>query len=325
MLLQTLLFIISIPLAVKLRDNFSGKPVNTQNQLYSKEKGEVMDKYEGFKSQIPEDVMRNVEALISKNVALFKPDRFIPDRLMYSVDFHIIIPSSPPPDSYINGKLQTFDSKKIITFNPGDSILCTGEGKRKQYLSLLIKPELMNRIVEEMGLSGTFRFLNTSNPFSRELVQAIHSFEKESARPDSFQLMLDCLSVQIVTLLVREFKSNLKEFPEQSPDMDVRLAVALEYIHAYYNTNITIEDICNEVHVSPFYFIRTFKKKMGVTPYQYLLKLRIQKAKELLKLGQYSVSETAALCGFVNLSHFSSFFKEMTGCSPLEYRKHYLH
>jgi len=280
-----------------------------------------MDQYVAFKKQIPEKIMNTVETSMSQNMALFKPDVYIADKLMHSEDFHVIVPSAPPPDSYINGKLKSFNSKKIIIFNPGDTILSTSEGIRKQYLALLIKPALVNKIVEEMGLSGTLHFLNNINPYSPELIQAIHTFDRESKRTDSFQLMLDCLSIQIVTLLVREFRSNLTKIPVHSPDMDTQIKLAIEYIHTFFNTNITIEDICDEINVSQFHFIRTFKNKMGVTPHQYLLQVRIQNAKDLLRSGQYTVSETALLCGFVNLSHFSSIFKEMTGYTPLAYKK----
>jgi AraC-like DNA-binding protein len=280
-----------------------------------------MDKYTGFANQIPESIMQTVEKHLCSNVALFRPDTFIAEKLMYSEDYHIIIPSTPPPDTYVNNKLQSFSTGKIIAFNQGDTILCTGEGVKKQYLSLLIKPGFIQKIMEEMGHSGTFRFLKLKNPYSKELIKIISTFEREAARPDSFPLMLDCLAVQIVTLLLREFKTNLKKPPEKSRDMDSYINLSIEYIHTFYNANISIADICEEINISPFHFIRTFKQKMGLSPHQYLLQVRIQKAKELLISGRYSVSEVGILCGFVSLPHFSSTFKALVGCSPIEFKK----
>lgn len=79
--------------------------------------------------------------------------------------------------------------------------------------------------------------------------------------------------------------------------------MAIEYMQTFFSSNITIEDVCCEINMSTFHFIRSFKKKMGVSPYQYLLMLRINKAEEVLATGNYSVSETASLCGFGNPSH----------------------
>jgi AraC family transcriptional regulator len=106
--------------------------------------------------------------------------------------------------------------------------------------------------------------------------------------------------------------------------MDTYIDTAIEYIQTFFSANITIDDICGEINVSPFHFIRTFKQKIGVSPHQYLLNIRIEKAKELLCMRQHSVAETAMLCGFLSLPHFSSTFKTATGYSPSEYKKVFL-
>lgn len=280
-----------------------------------------MNKYAGFMNQIPECIMRKVEKHMCSNVALFKPNTFIVRKLMCSEDFHMIISPEPPPNTYVNGKLHSFDDRRVIAFNPGDTILTTGNGANKSYLAMLIKPELVNRIAEEMGHIGSVRFLKLQNSYSSTLLQTIKTFDKETNRYDSFPMLLDCIAVQIVSLLLREFKTNLKNFPERSPNIDNYINQAIEYIHAFFSANITIDDICSEINVSPFHFIRSFKQKTGISPHQYLLNVRIQKAGEFLSSSCYSVGETAVLCGFVSQSHFSSTFKEKTGCSPAEFKK----
>jgi transcriptional regulator GlxA family with amidase domain len=63
-----------------------------------------------------------------------------------------------------------------------------------------------------------------------------------------------------------------------------------------------------------------FSRKVGVTPYQYLLGVRMEKAKELLGNLNYSITDVAAFCGFESASHFSNVFKKTTGYSPVEYK-----
>ena len=278
-----------------------------------------MDRYSNFISQIPKNVMTKVETHFCSNIAVFKPQVFIGGASMVSDDFHIIIPSVTPPDTYINDKLRSFQmgkigSKSVIQWVVSRSFF-------KPYYAILIKPELINKIAKEMGHSGDVRFLKLQNEFSRDLLYAVSSFEKEVQHPDSIPLLLDSLSVQIAALLLREFKTNLKKYPSISPDSNVYVNLAIEYMQTFYSSNITISDICEAVNLSPFHFIRTFKQKTGISPYKYLLNIRIKKAEELLSSGKHSVAEVAMLCGFINPSHFSSKFKEITGQSPSKYKK----
>lgn len=282
-----------------------------------------MDKYFNFMSQIPDQIANDVEKHLGTDMAIFKPRTFIDGITINTVDYHIVILPEPPPDTYVNGKLQTFTKGKILAVNPGDSWFCPHGHNTKQYLSLLITPELVKRVAQEMGFSGNIRFLQLQNLYSSELMQTIRSFEKETRHPDKMPLILDCLGIQIVALLLREFKTNLKKYPVYSSDGDAYIELAIDYMQVFYSSNLTIADICQEINVSPFHFIRTFKQKTGMSPHQYLLRLRINKAKELLRLRQYSVAEAAMLCGFVNVSHFSSKFKDITGNTPSIYKKIY--
>jgi len=266
--------------------------------------------------------MQNVEKHLSEDIALFKPTIFHKEP-MYSIDYHIIVTNEVPPDVYLDGKLQTFDRGKIIVVNPGNTFVSTASLPTQQYYFLLIKPELLNKVAEEMGISGEIYFLDFQNPYSVDLIQAIKNFDKECQRPDSIPLVLDCISMQIVALLLREFRTNRNQrnFTAAMPDGKNYIYLAIEYMHTFFCSNIAIEDICREINVSPYHFIRTFKQKTGLSPHQYLLDLRIKKAEELLRTGQYSVSETAMVCGFVSVSHFSSTFKKITGYPPSYYRK----
>ncbi len=77
-----------------------------------------------------------------------------------------------------------------------------------------------------------------------------------------------------------------------------------------------LEEIGREVGCSHFYLSRTFSKEMGVTIPQYLRQLRLERAAELLKSGDYNVTEAALEVGYNSLSHFSAAFHEMFGCCP---------
>ncbi|MFZ7102913.1 MAG: helix-turn-helix transcriptional regulator [Peptococcaceae bacterium] len=105
------------------------------------------------------------------------------------------------------------------------------------------------------------------------------------------------------------------------PGENKHVEKAVEYMRAYYNKGIRVRDICREINLSPYYFIRLFKTQTGKTPHEYLLDIRLEEAKALLQKGENSVEEVAHFCGFVNLGHFSSFFRRYMEMTPSEYKK----
>lgn len=278
-------------------------------------------KFSNFMNQIPINNMQEDEKYLGNSIAIFRPKKYITRRLIQSEDFHLFVLSSPPPDIYINGKQQTIERRRIFVINPGDSVYCDNAPKTKPFTSILIKPNVIDKIAKEMGVTKDIRFLKLQNPFSRDIICMIESLCREIEHRDSFTLMLNCLETQIIILLLRQFKTNIKNDPKLLPDSATYINLGMEYMQTFYNSNITIEDICDEIHVSPFHFIRTFKQKTGLSPHQYLLSVRIQKAKELLQSGEYSVGEVAALCGFFSVPHFSNTFKSITGQSPSNYKR----
>ncbi len=78
----------------------------------------------------------------------------------------------------------------------------------------------------------------------------------------------------------------------------------------------SLEEIAREAGCSPFYLSRTFSRETGVTIPQYLRKLRMERAAELLRTGKYNVTEAALEVGYSSLSHFSQAFCQTMGCCP---------
>jgi len=82
---------------------------------------------------------------------------------------------------------------------------------------------------------------------------------------------------------------------------------------------MTLESLGQEVGCSPFYLSRMFSREVGLTIPQYLRKLRMERAAELLRTGRYNVTEAAIEVGYSSLSHFSKAFCETIGCCPVLY------
>ncbi|MCX7714448.1 MAG: AraC family transcriptional regulator [Clostridia bacterium] len=95
----------------------------------------------------------------------------------------------------------------------------------------------------------------------------------------------------------------------------------LQYIQENYNKNISLDDLCNLVHLSPYYFCRMFKKEMGYAPYEYIIVVRINMAKRLLKKTNKTIKEIAFETGFNSEANFIRTFKVYTNMTPGIFKK----
>jgi len=98
-----------------------------------------------------------------------------------------------------------------------------------------------------------------------------------------------------------------------------RLSLATDYIHAAYMGNIELDDIAAAACLSKFHFMRLFKQVNGVSPYQYIQQLRMDKAMQRITAGE-SVQQVADLLGYENANSLSRIFKQRTGQYPTRYK-----
>ena len=96
---------------------------------------------------------------------------------------------------------------------------------------------------------------------------------------------------------------------------------SLEYMEKNYRRKITIADIADSCKLSASHFHKLFRESTGLSPYDYLIKLRINHAKTYLKNGDMTVKYIAYTVGFPSVNHFISYFRKETGLSPESYRK----
>jgi AraC-like DNA-binding protein len=98
------------------------------------------------------------------------------------------------------------------------------------------------------------------------------------------------------------------------------LKEALVYLQKNFNRDISLEEIAREMGFSPNYFSGLFKKHTGVSLFEYLNKIRVEKAKQLLRNPRYRIKEISDLIGYNSPYYFSQIFKQFTRVSPEKYR-----
>ncbi len=98
------------------------------------------------------------------------------------------------------------------------------------------------------------------------------------------------------------------------------LQQVIAYIQRHYRRNLTIEELAEQAHLHPNYFIRVFKRQFGTSPIQYINKKRLDEAKLLLVTTNLLLSEIGDRVGIPDVSYLSRIFKASTGFSPTAYR-----
>ena len=97
--------------------------------------------------------------------------------------------------------------------------------------------------------------------------------------------------------------------------------VVKKYIEEHYNEEISRNELAGIVYLNADYLARLFKKEEGISITDYVIRMRIKKASELLQYSEISINEIAMKVGYDNFSYFSRLCKKVLGCSPKDYRK----
>lgn len=172
------------------------------------------------------------------------------------------------------------------------------------YRSYLFAEEILltiSSILSETGLydaSGIIDMVSTLNSCSK--------FE------DVHKYLLSSVGSIVQTHLENKKRRDIKP-----------ILLAKQYIDENYSETITLETIAKIVHLNPVYLGSLFKTETGMSFSDYLIKARINSAKDLLKNSNYSINEISRIVGYTDAKYFSKLFSKITGVKPTEYRKFY--
>ncbi|MBW4605623.1 MAG: AraC family transcriptional regulator [Calothrix sp. FI2-JRJ7] len=194
------------------------------------------------------------------------------------------------------------------------------------FLQIQIEPHFLEKVAQEAGnidlgcveLLPKFR---VRHPQIEQIIMMLHS---ELKNGDSWgsKLYIESLTNALAVNLLRDYstkKDSIALYPGGLSEHN--LLVVTDYINDNLTTEIKLSDLSGLVGISQFHFSRLFKQSMGVTPHQYLIAQRIERAKFLLKNSKLSVTEIAFSCGFNSHSHLGKYFRQLTGMAPNNYRK----
>ena len=132
--------------------------------------------------------------------------------------------------------------------------------------------------------------------------------------------------MQLLILVMREVSSDdnfeQSQCSFESYNKNYAVKQIINYLNENYNEKISLEQNAHNMYLSPVYISKIFKEETGESPINYLIKIRLEKARNILiKMNDSSIKSIANQVCYDDVYHFSKLFKKYYGISPLYYRK----
>lgn len=194
---------------------------------------------------------------------------------------------------------------------------------KKQQLHIWLKPELLEQAAEASEIDVD-RF-DLVNCFGRQDLQLHHIAMLLLAELQSDgimgQLYVESLTQVLVIHLLRHYSTFTQPITFENRSLThTRLQQAIEYIHAHLDRELSLAELAGVINISPTYFANLFKRAMGVSPHQYVVQQRVERAKLLLLKTDLAIADIALQVGFSNQSHLTRHFKHIVGVTPKQVR-----
>ena len=234
---------------------------------------------------------------------------------------------TPRPIHYVqvqDGKTHTgLYQKGELLITPADMPLFVRWEGEENCLQIQLTDAFLKRIAAEtfkgsdrLQLIPAFQQRNGQVEAIAQLIMT--EFQQNST---GNQLYVDSLANILAVNLLRQFATSQRQLPRYEGGLPQRqLMQVLDYIDAHLDQEIKLAHLAELLGMSQFHFSHLFKQSMGISPYQYLLQQRVERAKQLLKRTNQPIVEIALDCGFNSHSHLSKQFRQLTGVTPKAFR-----
>jgi len=195
-------------------------------------------------------------------------------------------------------------------------------GAVSEHLAMLLDPSLVLRAAAEFSAPIHAEVVETAAPHDPVIMSvglalmAELETEKESGR-----MYAESLANILALHLLRHYTASTRSGQRFVGGLSgKKLRLVLDFIDVNYAGDLGLSELAAVAGMSTFHFAREFKRAKGATPHQYLIRLRIERAKELLSRSKMSLVDVGFKAGFSHQSHFTRLFHKLTGTTPQSYR-----
>lgn len=210
----------------------------------------------------------------------------------------------------------------VVTINPADMHSCNPHQGEWSYRMLFVDTLWMGQMQQEvlgrrqMDYYAFIADFERRTDFSIQFEQLFAALMQEQDALSAHTLMYEFIERLYTPSALVTDGSLLATQRKRAPDYLLR---ARERLFDEIDQSIGLDALANEVGVSPYHLIRTFKQYFGLSPHAYLMDERIKRAKQLLKQGETIVDTSLAL-GFADQAHFQRSFKSRIALTPKKYQ-----
>lgn len=187
---------------------------------------------------------------------------------------------------------------------------------------LRIDPSLFERGIADISKRGKIQLVRHTQLDDSQICRLLTTLDThlQEGSPGG-SLFSESIAVALSAHIAERYSAIPSKLAQRRGGLSPsRLSKVLEYIHANLGDDLQLSTLAEVADTNLYHFARAFKQSVGESPHQYVLRRRIQQAKDLLLDPKISVIEASALTGFVDQSHFSEVFRRIVGASPSAYR-----
>lgn len=171
-----------------------------------------------------------------------------------------------------------------------------------------------------LPLSKANYIYEENESLKKETAACIEGILKEaSTKVTGYELAVSILIKQILLLLLRG--DTKKMLVEQDNFDKIRLKPVLDYIENNLTDRIQVEEVCKIANMSYYYFVKFFKKTIGLSFTEYVNYRKVKWAERILLTKDLSISEVGERIGMPNMAHFYKMFKKYNDCSPKQFQR----
>lgn len=230
----------------------------------------------------------------------------------------------------VDGKTFSIQEGDLLIFNPGvrhQALYCPeAEVPATEFFVGFSDIQFQGIPANTMPLPNGAILLHTTGELRRKLYRICTAMQEEKAvSRQGRYFMMKAYLMQFILLVIREQcepveKSKGCSF--ESVNKKYLVEQIINYFEDHYSEKISLDQIAENMYLSPFYISKIFKSETGETPIRHLIDIRLENAMELLEGGwQGSIQEVAARVGYDDAYHFSKLFKKRYGISPSQARR----
>ena len=220
---------------------------------------------------------------------------------------------------FLSNALYKVNAPVVIVIPP--HVMHKTEGDAFERYNINVSPDYLDPYQTDVLNAQALLFIKLDAQQRTELTAILDKAIAVDKREKHSPHILHALFSYVVYLLQNLEKNGISPSAAGQKEIPTLVLKVIDYLHGHYGEKLTLQSLAKQFFVSKTALIYNFKKHTNCSLIDFLLNIRLTKAKALLFNSRKSVEEIAETCGFSSANYFGLIFKQKEGISPTQYRK----